>query len=385
MDSLRKQRVSDTDDGEIAKSFCSQFQALREEIHKVIIGQEQVVDSLLIALFSRGHALLIGVPGLAKTLLVKTLAGVLGWDFKRIQFTPDMMPSDITGTEILQADPETGKRHMKFVKGPVFANLILADEINRAPPKTQAALLESMQEYTVTAAGTTYELEQPFMVVATQNPIEQEGTYPLPEAQLDRFMFNIEVDYPVGDSEMRIVDETTAHDTAPVRPILTKEQIITFQNLIRRIPVSKHVLAYAVDLAKASRPSSGADSYVNEYVEWGAGVRASQYMVLGAKSLALLRGLPAPSCKEVRDVALPVLRHRILRNYKAAGKGVTTNIIIQNLLKLVKESDYTHKGIRKGSAARTASSRPKITLHEQKAGKKIAQALDKLRQTPGTE
>ncbi|MHC4230056.1 MAG: AAA family ATPase, partial [Planctomycetota bacterium] len=232
MDGLKKQRVHNSDEGEMAESFCSQFKALREEIHKVIIGQEQVVDRLLIALFSRGHALLIGVPGLAKTLLVKTLAGVLGWDFKRIQFTPDMMPSDITGTEILQADPETGKRHMKFVKGPVFANLILADEINRAPPKTQAALLEAMQEYTVTAAGTTYELEQPFMVVATQNPIEQEGTYPLPEAQLDRFMFNIEVDYPLAESEMRIVDETTAHDAAPVRTMLTKEQIITFQNLI---------------------------------------------------------------------------------------------------------------------------------------------------------
>ena len=385
MDSQRKERVQGADEGEMAKSFCSQFKALKEEIHKVVIGQEQVVDRLLIALFSRGHALLIGVPGLAKTLLVKTLAGVLGWDFKRIQFTPDMMPSDITGTEILQTDPETGKRYMRFVKGPVFANLVLADEINRAPPKTQAALLESMQEYTVTAAGITYELEQPFMVVATQNPIEQEGTYPLPEAQLDRFMFNIEVDYPLAENEMRIVDETTAHDAAPVRPILTKEQIITFQNLIRRIPVSKHVLAYAVDLAKASRPSSVADPYVNEYVEWGAGVRASQYLVLGAKSLALLRGLPAPSCKEVRDVALPVLRHRILRNYKAAGKGVTTNIIIQNLLKLVKESDYTHKGIRKGSAVRIAASRPNISLHEQKAGKKITQALDRLRQTPGTE
>jgi MoxR-like ATPase len=358
MDSLRKQRVRDTDEAEMAENFCSQFKALREEIHKVVIGQEQVVDRLLIALFSRGHALLIGVPGLAKTLLVKTLSGVLGWDFKRIQFTPDMMPSDITGTEILQTDPETGRRDMRFVKGPVFANLVLADEINRAPPKTQAALLESMQEYTVTAAGTTYELEQPFMVVATQNPIEQEGTYPLPEAQLDRFMFNIEVDYPSAESEMLIVDETTAHDTAPVRPILTKEQIIIFQNLIRRIPVSKHVLAYAVDLASASRPSSVANSYVNEYVEWGAGVRASQYLILGAKSLALLRGLPAPSCKEVRDVSLPVLRHRILRNYKAAGKGVTTKMIIQNLLTSVKESDYTRKEIRRGpgSAIRTGTS-----------------------------
>ncbi|MHC4496170.1 MAG: AAA family ATPase [Planctomycetota bacterium] len=385
MDGLKKQRVHNSDEGEMAESFCSQFKALREEIHKVIIGQEQVVDRLLIALFSRGHALLIGVPGLAKTLLVKTLAGVLGWDFKRIQFTPDMMPSDITGTEILQADPETGKRHMKFVKGPVFANLILADEINRAPPKTQAALLEAMQEYTVTAAGTTYELEQPFMVVATQNPIEQEGTYPLPEAQLDRFMFNIEVDYPLAESEMRIVDETTAHDAAPVRTMLTKEQIITFQNLIRRIPVSKHVLAYAVDLAKASRPSSVGNPYVNEYVEWGAGVRASQYLVLGAKSLALLRGLPAPSCKEVRDVALPVLRHRILRNYKAAGKGVTTKMIIQNLLKSVKESDYTHKGIRKGSAAKITLNRPTISLHKTKAAKKIAQALDRVSQAPDTE
>lgn len=385
MDSLRKERVDGTDEGKMAESFSSRFKALKEEIHKVVIGQEQVVDRLLIALFSRGHALLIGVPGLAKTLLVKTLAGVLGWDFKRIQFTPDMMPSDITGTEILQADPETGKRFMRFVKGPVFANLILADEINRAPPKTQAALLESMQEYTVTAAGTTYELELPFMVVATQNPIEQEGTYPLPEAQLDRFMFNIEVDYPAADSEMLIVDETTAHETAPVRTILTTEQIIAFQNLIRRIPVSKHVLAYAVDLATASRPSEVANAYVNEYVEWGAGVRASQYLILGAKSLALLRGLPAPSCKEVRDVAMPVLSHRILRNYKAAGKGVTTKMIIQNLLKTVKESDYTHKEIRKGSAARIASSRRSLSLQNQKAGGNIAQALDRVRQTPETK
>ncbi|MHC4083784.1 MAG: AAA family ATPase [Planctomycetota bacterium] len=384
MDGLRKEQVRDIDEGQMATSFGGQFKALRKEIHKVIIGQEQVVDRLLIALFSRGHALLIGVPGLAKTLLVKTLAGVLGWDFKRIQFTPDMMPSDITGTEILQADPETGKRYMRFVKGPVFANLILADEINRAPPKTQAALLESMGEYTVTAAGTTYELEQPFMVVATQNPIEQEGTYPLPEAQLDRFMFNIEVDYPPAESEMRIVDETTAHETVPVRPVLTREQVITFQNLIRRIPVSKHVLAYAVDLAKASRPSSSGNPYVNEYVEWGAGVRASQYLVLGAKSL-VLRGLPAPSCKEVRSVAVPVLGHRILRNYKAAGKGVTTTMIIQNLLKSVKESDYTRKESRKDSAPKITLSVANISLHRQKAGKKITKALDRVRQTPETE
>ncbi len=334
-------------DAELLANFTRHYAALRDEIHKVVIGQKKVVDELLIALFSQGHVLLVGVPGLAKTLLAKTLAGVLGWDFKRIQFTPDMMPSDITGTEILQTDGETGRRFMQFARGPVFANLILADEINRAPPKTQAALLEAMQEYAVTAAGTTYQIERPFMVVATQNPIEHEGTYPLPEAQLDRFMFHILVDYPLRENELQIVDETTAHETAEVNCVMSREQVLAYQGLVRRVPVSKHVLAYAVDLAAASRPLPISPPVAREFVEWGAGLRASQYLILGAKSLSLLRGLPAPSCKEVRDVAVPVLRHRILRNYKAAGKGITTEAIISNLLQHVKEPDYAGKGARK--------------------------------------
>ena len=380
-----KQKESKTDESELIASFNEKFKSLRQEIHKVVIGQEQVIERLLIALFSQGHALLIGVPGLAKTLLVKTLAGVLGWDFKRIQFTPDMMPSDITGTEILQTDVSTGTRYMKFVHGPVFTNLILADEINRAPPKTQAALLESMQEYTVTAAGKTYQVERPFMVVATQNPIEQEGTYPLPEAQLDRFMFNIEVDYPLHDDEISIVDETTTHDANAVNTILTKEEVVACQQLVRRIPVSRHVLTYAVDLATASRPSPTSDPYINEYVEWGAGVRASQYLILGAKSLALLRNLPAPSCKEVRDVALPVLGHRILRNYKAAGKGITTNMIIQALLKSVKEADYTYKDGKKDSGIKKATGLTSISPDKTSASDRISLALNRIKNSTKTE
>ena len=375
MDNAATGRQVPVDDVELVSEFQDRYQILRKEIHKVVIGQEKVIDELLICLFSRGHALLIGVPGLAKTLLVKTLAGVLGWDFKRIQFTPDMMPSDITGTDILQTDPITGERRMQFIKGPIFSNLILSDEINRAPPKTQAALLEAMQEYTVTASGHMYELDQPFMVAATQNPIEHEGTYPLPEAQLDRFMFNIEVGYPDRDNEIRIVDDTTSKNTAEVQSVMSKQEILLFQGLVRRMPVSRHVLGYAVDIAKASRPSENGMGYVNEYVEWGAGLRASQYMILGAKSLALLRGLPTPSCKEVRDVAVPVLQHRIMRNYKAAGKGIDTKVIIGNLLKLVKESDYTGKKVRAASPGITLDLRG---LKKRSPSEKIASALKKV-------
>lgn len=339
------QRDLPAQDSELIEHLIRQTETLRQEIHKVVFGQEQVIEELLIALLARGHALLIGVPGLAKTLLVKTLSGVLEWEFKRIQFTPDMMPSDITGTEILQTDSETGQRVMQYVKGPIFANLVLADEINRAPPKTQAALLEAMQEYTVTAAGRTYALKRPFMVVATQNPIEHEGTYPLPEAQLDRFMFNIKVDYPDRAQEMHIVRETTSHDDASVVSVMTQKEVVAYQELVRRIPVSKHVLAYAVDLAMASRPGPDALPFVREYVEWGVGPRASQYLILGAKSQALLRGQPAPSCKDVRDVALPVLRHRLLCNYRAAGQGIDSETVIGKLLESVKESSYTSKGI----------------------------------------
>lgn len=328
-------------DLELATEFRERCRDLWDEIHKVVVGQDRVITQLLAVLFSRGHALIVGVPGLAKTLLVKTLAGTLGWDFKRIQFTPDLMPSDITGTEILQNDPVTGERVLRFVKGPLFANLVLADEINRTPPKTQAALLEAMQEYTVTAAGATFPLERPFFVAATQNPIEHEGTYPLPEAQLDRFMFSIDIDYPAREDELRIADETTTRDAPAVREVFSKAEVVRYQDLVRRVPVSRHVLEYAVDLARASRPrESGADTFVKEYVEWGAGPRASQYLVLGAKALALLRSKPAPSCEEVRAVALPVLRHRVIPNYNATGEGIDAARIVERLTRIVKEADY---------------------------------------------
>lgn len=328
-------------DVQLVEEFAMKYRALLAEIHKVIVGQDAIIAQLLTALFARGHALVIGVPGLAKTLLVKTLAQALGWDFKRIQFTPDLMPSDITGTEILQTDPETGERHMRFVKGPIFANLLLADEINRTSPKTQAALLEAMQEYTVTAAGNTYTIEKPFLVVATQNPIEHEGTYPLPEAQLDRFMFSINIGYPKKEEELRIVEETTTVDPPLVHPVFSKEDIVRFQNLVRSVPVSKHVLEYAIDLARFSRPTEvNAPEYITKYVEWGAGPRASQNLVLGAKCLALLKGLPAPSCEEVRAVARPVLQHRIIPNYNATGEDLSSADIVKWMLKHVPQPDY---------------------------------------------
>ena len=332
-----------SDDLELAAEFQRRYRMLWEEIHKVIVGQDAVVEQLLTVLFARGHALIVGVPGLAKTLLVKTLAGTLGWEFKRIQFTPDLMPSDITGTEILQTDPATGERTLRFVRGPLFANLILADEINRTPPKTQAALLEAMQEYTVTAAGQTLTLERPFFVVATQNPIEHEGTYPLPEAQLDRFMFSIQIDYPDRDQELAIVEQTTSAGLADVKTVFTRDEVMRFQDLVRRVPVSRHVLGYAIDLARASRPIDKADAHVRQYVEWGAGPRASQYLILGAKALALLRGRSTPSTAEVRDVALPVLRHRVIPNYNATGDNITAESIVSRLLSLVREANYKDK------------------------------------------
>ncbi len=324
-----------------AKAFAEKFTALRNELHKVVIGQDPIIYQLLTAMFAQGHALIIGVPGLAKTLLVKTLAQTLGWDFKRIQFTPDLMPSDITGTEILHTDPISGERMFRFVKGPIFANLILADEINRTSPKTQAALLEAMQEYTVTAAGKPYELARPFFVVATQNPIEHEGTYPLPEAQLDRFMFSINIGYPSHDEEKHIVDATTKGDLAAAKAVFTAEEIVQYQRLVRDVPVSDHVLDYAVRIARASRPKEdGAPDFITQYVEWGAGPRASQYLTLGAKCLSLLRGKPAPSTQEIRDVALPVLSHRIIPNYNATGEGITAAAIVRRLVKHVPEPDY---------------------------------------------
>ncbi len=336
-------------DRELAAEFRKKYQVLLKEVHKVIVGQDAIIEQLLTVLFAGGHALLIGVPGLAKTLLIKTLAGTLGWVFKRIQFTPDLMPSDITGTEILQVDPETGERRLRFVKGPIFANLILADEINRAPPKTQAALLEAMQEYTVTASGQGFPIETPFFVAATQNPIEHEGTYPLPEAQLDRFMLSIRIGYPSRAEEIQVVDTTTSEADPQVRMVLTREEVVRFQRLVRRVPVSHHVASYAVDLARASRPEeAGAGKFIKNYVEWGAGPRASQYLILGAKTRALMKGKAAPSCVEVREAAMAVLQHRVIPSYNATGEGIDTAAIVAQLLRLVKEPDYRRVSV-KGS------------------------------------
>ncbi len=306
--------------------------ALTGQIGRVIVGQEHVVRELLVSLFAGGHCLLVGVPGLAKTLLVSTLARALDLRFSRIQFTPDLMPSDITGTEVLEEDKSTGGRVFRFIKGPIFTNMLLADEINRTPPKTQAALLQAMQEYQVTAGGETYALERPFFVLATQNPIEQEGTYPLPEAQLDRFMFNIRVDYPSESEERRIVETTTAGGEPQLAAVLNAREIVELQQLVRRIPVAEHVLAYAVRLARASRPDAAAPDFVREFVAWGAGPRAGQYLVLGAKALAALEGRAAPGIEDVRLVAPSVLRHRLVTNFNAEAEGVDADAVVARLL-----------------------------------------------------
>ncbi len=314
---------------------------LAGEIGKVIVGQRDIVRQLLAAIFAQGHVLIIGVPGLAKTLLVKTLASALGWHFKRIQFTPDMMPADIIGMELLHQDEATGSRSWRFTPGPIFANIILADEINRTPPKTQSALLEAMQEYNVTSMGKSHPLEKPFIVVATQNPIEQEGTYPLPEAQLDRFMFSLWVEYPSVAEEEAIVHATTSPVEVNVQAIFTKEQMIAFQHLVRRIPVSKHVVSYAVALARATRPSdTAAGATTREFIEWGAGPRASQYMILAATALAALDGQTAVTAAHVREAAVIVLRHRVLPNYNATGEGMTAGQIVGRILMEVKEPSY---------------------------------------------
>lgn len=304
------------------------FNNIKAEIGKVVVGQDEIIKSVLIAIFSNGHCLLVGVPGLAKTLLVQTVAAVLDLNFNRIQFTPDLMPSDIIGAEILGED-----RHFKFIKGPVFSNIILADEINRTPPKTQAALLEAMQEKSVTAAGQTHTLPKPFFVLATQNPIEQEGTYPLPEAQLDRFMFNIQLNYPAFADELNIVRNTTSNKTVQLQKIIHADDIQYFQQLIREIPVTDHVLEYAVKLASKTRPNSEfATEAVNKYISWGAGPRASQFLVLGAKCHAAVTGKYAPDIEDVQAVAEPILRHRIVRNYRAEAEGLSIEKIIKDLL-----------------------------------------------------
>jgi len=316
-------------DVEAMEALRESYGKLTKEIGKAIVGQDQVVKNVIISIFSNGHCLLVGVPGLAKTLLVNSISEALGLSFSRIQFTPDLMPSDIIGTEILDEN-----RHFKFIKGPLFANIILADEINRTPPKTQAALLEAMQEKAVTAGGNNYKLPEPFFVLATQNPIEQEGTYPLPEAQLDRFMFNVWLDYPTYQEELNVVKLTTTDQKVKLNHVLSAEEIVYFQQLIRRIPVADNVYEYAVKLAASSRPNTElATKQVNEFVNWGAGPRASQYLVIGAKCHAALNGKFSPDMEDVRAVAEPILRHRIVRNYKAEAEGVTVEDIISGLMK----------------------------------------------------
>ncbi|MDZ4824719.1 MAG: MoxR family ATPase [Flavobacteriales bacterium] len=315
-------------DAEALDSLKQKYTTLQKEIKKVIVGQDAVVKFALIGIFGNGHCLLVGVPGLAKTLLVNTIAQSLGLTFNRIQFTPDLMPSDIIGSEILDEN-----RHFKFVKGPLFSNIILADEINRTPPKTQSALLEGMQERRVTAAGHTYQLPSPFFVLATQNPIEQEGTYPLPEAQLDRFMFNIWVDYPSFDEEMEIVKSTTSNVEAQVNPVISGQEISFYQQLIRKMPVADNVVEYAVKLSSKTRPNGNhATEMVNNFISWGVGPRASQYLIIGAKCHAALNGKYSPDIEDVRAVALPILRHRLVRNYKAEAEGYTVEKIVEALM-----------------------------------------------------
>jgi len=324
----------------VIEEFAAKRDSMLGEIRKVIVGQEKVIEEVLIALFSRGHCLLVGVPGLAKTLLISTLAEILDLDFNRIQFTPDLMPSDITGTAILQEDAATGRRKFQFMQGPIFTNILLADEINRTPPKTQAALLQSMQEYKVTAGGQTYALDLPFFVLATQNPIEQEGTYPLPEAQLDRFMLNIEIQYPSFEDEVQIVMQTTSIGKPTPHKVMDGAAILRYQELVRRVPASPFVIGYAVSLSQKSRPHNpDAPQFVKDYIEWGAGPRASQYLILGAKARTILQGRYAVSIEDIQALAPSVLRHRIMPNFKAQADGLSSLDIVGRLLNEVKPSE----------------------------------------------
>lgn len=317
-------------------------QMIKKEMAKVIVGQDRVVDELLTCIFSRGHCMLEGVPGLAKTLMVKTLSEVLNLNFKRIQFTPDLMPSDITGTEIIQEDPVTRERKFKFLPGPLFAHIILADEINRTPPKTQAALLEAMQERRITVGGKTFELEEPFFVLATMNPIEQEGTYPLPEAQVDRFMYKTQVDYPTDQEELEIMRSTTGFYHPKLDIVLKREEILRLQEIVRKVPVADHVLEYAYKLVKSTRPKNpDAPSFVKEWLAWGAGPRASIYLITGGKAHAVLQGQYHVSCADVAAVAFPVLRHRIITNFTAEAAGVTTDEIVKRLLETIPQTGPT--------------------------------------------
>ncbi len=321
------------DDVKLVEELNSSVTKLKSEIAKVIVGQDEIIEFLLIGLLSKGHCLLVGVPGLAKTLLIKTIAQVLDLKFNRIQFTPDLMPSDITGTEIIEEDQITKNRSFRFIRGPVFANIILADEINRTPPKTQAALLEAMQEHKVTAAGITHTLEEPFFVLATQNPIEQEGTYPLPEAQLDRFMFNLWLDYPSYDEEIQIIKSTTGDYLAELKTVMSRDELFSFQDLVRRVPVADNVVEYAVGLVNRTRPGSNKkDEFINEWVNWGAGPRASQYLVLAAKARAVLEGRYTPNIDDINKALVPVLRHRIIPNFNAEAEGISSLEIIKKLI-----------------------------------------------------
>jgi len=335
-DGLRPARGDEKNDLEAVAELAEAHAQIVTEIEKRIIGQKRVIDQLLVALFARGHTLFVGVPGLAKTLLISTLAETLNLTFQRIQFTPDLMPADITGTEVLEEDHTTGRRAFRFVKGPVFANLVLADEINRTPPKTQAALLQSMQEYRVTAGGTTHELPLPFLVFATQNPIEQEGTYPLPEAQLDRFMFQVDVDYPSEAEEEEIVRQQTSDHRPELARVLSPQRILQLQELVRRVPAADHVVKYAVSLARATRPTSPtAPPFVKDSVSWGAGPRASQFLILAAKARAILDGRFAVATDDVAALARPTLQHRLILNYRAEAEGVRAGELVDRLLAVV--------------------------------------------------
>ena len=328
------------DDVQAIHKLNQAYRKISEQLQKVIVGQQQVIEELMIAMFARGHCLLVGVPGLAKTLLIRTLADTLTLKFSRVQFTPDLMPADITGTEVIQEDKLSGTREFKFLPGPIFGNVILADEINRTPPKTQAALLEAMQEHQVTVGGRRYKLDPPFFVLATQNPIEQEGTYPLPEAQLDRFMFNVYVDYPEEDEELEIIKRTTADSRVELSATLDGDEIMALQHIVRRVPAPEHVMRYAMQFTRLTRKEKGeVPQFVRDYVSWGAGPRASQYLVLGAKARAALHGRYAATCDDVRAVALPVLRHRIMTNFNAEAEGLRPDDIVQRLIDVIPSTD----------------------------------------------
>lgn len=325
--------IENKNDVELVQQLNKKISEVKSEIAKIIVGQDEIIDQLIIALMSKGHCLLVGVPGLAKTLLIKTLAEVMDLKFSRIQFTPDLMPSDITGTEVLEEDQLSKKRNFRFIAGPIFANMILADEINRTPPKTQAALLEAMQEHKVTASGVTHQLPEPFFVLATQNPIEQEGTYPLPEAQLDRFMFNLWLNYPSYEEEIKVVQTTTSGYNAQLNKVLTAQEILTFQNLIRRVPVADNVIQFAVKVSNMTRPVNGnSPQFIKQWITWGAGPRASQYLILAAKSRAVIQGRFTPNIDDVKAVMLPVLRHRIITNFSAEAEGISSVDVIKKLL-----------------------------------------------------